>query len=123
MLLAVAVRLAVPSSLMVAGLPPRAADAPLAGAVKETRPPATGSLALLAVTVTTSGAAKAVVAPVDWPLPEVRARVKPRDSKAPMSTAPTRPRPRWSVLLAPVAVPAPRAGLPGSRACVWVGPP
>ena len=40
------------------------------------------------MTVTTSGAAKAVVMPVDWPLPEVTARVNPLDSKAPMSTAP-----------------------------------
>ena len=52
----VAVTLAVPLALMVAGLPVSSADAPLAGGVNVTRPPATGSIGLLAVTVTTSGA-------------------------------------------------------------------
>ena len=51
-----------------------------------TRPPATGSIGLLAVTVTTSGAGNAPEAV--WPLPEVRAMVNPLDSKAPMSTVP-----------------------------------
>ena len=50
-----AVTLAVPLAPMVAGLPVIAADAPLAGGVNVTRPPATGSIGLLAVTVTTSG--------------------------------------------------------------------
>ena len=86
--LAVAVTLAVPVAPMVAGLPLRVADAPLAGGVKVTRPPATGSTELLAVTVTTSGAGKAVSTPADWPLPEVTAMVNPLDSKAPMSTTP-----------------------------------
>ena len=31
--------------------------------------------------------------------------------------------PRWSVVTPVTAVPAPMAGLPGSRAMVWVGPP
>ena len=84
--LAVAVTLAVPVAPMVAGLPVRIADAPLAGGVNVTRPPATGSIGLLAVTVTTSGAGKAVSTPADWPLPEVTAMVNPLDSKAPMST-------------------------------------
>src|SRR5262249_2835760 len=49
-----------PGALMAAGLPPMAADAPLDGGVNVTRPPATGSPGLLAVTVTTRGAEKAV---------------------------------------------------------------
>ena len=49
-------------------------------------------------------------------------------SKAPMSTAPplTRGAPRWSVVM-PAGIsptpPFPMAGLPESRAMVWVGPP
>ena len=126
--LAVAVTLAVPVAPMVAGLPLRVADAPLAGGVNVTRPPATGSLGLLAVTVTTSGAGKAVSTPVDWPLPEVTAMVNPLDSKAPMSTTvlTMRARPRWSVVTPAgmrALLPASMAGLPGSRAMVWVGPP
>ena len=126
--LAVAVTLAVPVALMVAGLPLRIADAPLAGGVNVTRPPATGSLGLLAVTVATSGFGKAVSTPVDWPLPEVTAMVNPLDSKAPMSTTvlTMRGRPRWSVVTPAgmrALLPASMAGLPGSRAIVWVGPP
>ena len=86
--LAVAVALAVPVGLMDAGLPLMDADAPLAGEVNVTSPPATGSLGLLAVTVTTNGSEKAWDTSVDWPLPEVTAMVKPWLSKAPMSTAP-----------------------------------
>src|SRR5262245_38943219 len=108
---------------MVAGFPLRPADAPPAGAVNVTLPPATGSLGLLAVTVATSGAAKAVDTFVDCPLPDVTAMVNPWLSKAPMSAAPTRPKPRWSVAGAPVLVPVSMAGLPGNRAIVWVGPP
>src|SRR5262245_19729590 len=108
---------------MVAGLPSSDADAPLDGGVNVTRPPATGSAALLALTFTSSGAAKAVDTFVDWPLPELMATVNPLASKAPMSTAPTRPTPRWSLLSAPVEVPASMAGLPGNRAIVLVGPP
>src|SRR5271165_2141747 len=98
MLLAAAVTLAVPVALMVAGLPLRVADAPLGGALNVTRPPATGSLGLFAVTVATSGAEKAVSGPVDWPLPDVTVTVNPLDSKAPMSTTllTMRGRPRWS---------------------------
>jgi hypothetical protein len=47
MLLAMAVLLAVPLALMVAGLPLMAADAPLGGGVNVTRPPTTGSLGLM----------------------------------------------------------------------------
>ena len=54
---------------MTAGLPEIVADAPLAGGVKVTKPPATGSFGLFAVTVTTSGSENAPLA--DWPLPEV----------------------------------------------------
>ena len=79
-----AVTLAVPLALMTAGLPEIVADAPLAGGVKVTKPPATGSIGLFAVTVATSGAGNAPLA--DWPLPEVKAMVNPLDSKAPMST-------------------------------------
>ena len=88
MALAAAVTLTVPSALIVAGLPLRVADAPLCGGVNVTWPPATGSIGLLAVTVATSGAGKAVDTIVDWPLPEVTAMVNPLDSKAPMSTTP-----------------------------------
>ncbi len=66
----------------------KAAEAQKGGRVNVTRPPATGSLRLMAVTVTTSGAGKAVGTPVDWPLLEVTVIVKPLDSKAPMSTVP-----------------------------------
>ena len=51
-----------------------------------TKPPATGSIVLLAVTVATSGSGN--TAPAVWPLPEVTAMVNPLDSKAPMSTVP-----------------------------------
>jgi hypothetical protein len=123
--LLVAVTLAVPLALMVAGLPVIAADAPLAGGVNVTSPPATGSIGLLAVTVTTSGAGNT---PAVWPLPEVRAMANPLDSKAPMSTVPLtmRGEPRWSVEMPAgmrALLPASMAGLPGSRARVWVGPP
>src|SRR4051812_50022462 len=93
-----AVTLAVPVALRVTTLPLRLADAPLAGGVKVTRPAATGSLELLAVTVTTSGAAKGVSTPADWPLPEGTAMGNPPDSKAPMSTTGVamRGRPRWA---------------------------
>ncbi len=43
--------------------------------------------------------------------------------KAPISTEPPRAKPRWSVAGAPVLVPVPIAGLPGSSAMVKVGPP
>ena len=109
------------------GCPVRIA-APLVGGVKVTRPPATGSIGLLAVTVTTSGAGKAVSTPADWPLPEVTAMVKPPDSKAPMSTTvlTMRGSPRWSVVTPAgmrALLPASIAGLPGSRGIVCVGPP
>ncbi len=108
------------------GCPSDAADAPLAGGVNVTRPPATGSFELLAVTVTTSGAANTPEAV--WPLPEVTAMVNPLDSKAPISTVPLTMRlnPRWSVVTPAgmrALLPASMAGLPGSRAMVWVGPP
>ena len=51
-----------------------------------TKPPATGSIELLAVTVATSGSGN--TAPAVWPLPEVTAMVNPLDSKAPISTVP-----------------------------------
>ena len=54
--------------------------------------------------------------------------VNPLDSKAPMSTVPLTMRgsPRWSVVTPAgmrALLPASMAGLPGSRAMVWVGPP
>ena len=121
-----AVPLAVPLALMVAGLPVSAAEAPLAGGVNVSRPPATGSSGLLAVTVATSGEGNTPEAV--WPLPEVTAMVNPLDSKAPMSTVPSTMRgsPRWSVVTPAgmsALLPASMAGLPGNRAIVWVGPP
>ena len=94
-------------------------------ATKLTTPPSTGSTGLLAVTVTASGLANGVpMSDVCGVLPGTGVRVKPWLSKAPMSTAPTRPSPRWSVAGTPAPlVPASMAGLPGSRAMVWVGPP
>ena len=99
--LAVAVTLAVLTALIVAGLPLKIADAPLSGGVNVTRPPATGSFGLLAVTVATSGAGKAVKIGVDCPLPDVTAIVNRFDSKAPMSTMTStmRASPRWSVVI------------------------
>src|SRR5262249_28583472 len=117
--------LAVPLALMVAGLPVSSADAPLAGGVNVTRPPATGSIESLAVTVTTSGAGDT---PTVLALPQVGARGNPLASKAPMSTVALTMRlnPRWSVVTPAgmrALLPASMAGLPGSRAMVWVGPP
>jgi hypothetical protein len=76
------------------------------------------------MTVTTSGAGKAVSTPVHWPLPEVTVMVNPLDSKVPMSVAPDvgRGAPRWSVVTPLPAVPAPMAALPGKSAMVSVGP-
>ena len=127
--LAVALKLAVPAVLMVAGLPLIVADAPFSGGVNLTRPPATGSLGFLAVTFTTSPVdGKAVSTPVDWPLPEVTAMLNPLDSNAPMSTTvlTMRGRPRWSVVMPEGTrelLPEPMAWLPGSKAMVCVGPP
>ena len=72
-----------------------------------TTPPSTGSTGLLAVTVTASGLAKAVpIFAVCGVLPGTIAKVKPWLSKAPMSTPPNRPNPRWSVAGIPDAVTA-----------------
>lgn len=76
--LAVAVTLACPPAI-VAGLPVNTALAPAPGGVKVTRPPLTGS-ALVLLTLTTSGLAKAALVMADWPLPLLTASVKPRDS-------------------------------------------
>ncbi len=101
------------------------AEAPLAGAVKVKTPPATGSTEFFAVTVTARGLAKAVSVPADCGMvPAAGASVNPWLWKAPMSAfRESRGSPRWSVVRPVTAVPAPRAGLPGSRAMVWVGPP
>ena len=64
----------------------------------------------------------AVVIVVLCGVPLLAAMVKPRDSKEPMSTAPTRLMPRSS----PVGAgdePLLMAGLPGNMAIVCVGPP
>ena len=53
-----------------------------------TTPPVTGSIGLLAVTITTSGDPKAVFTGVLWLLPLTIVIVNPLDSKAPMSTVP-----------------------------------
>ena len=62
---------------------------------------------------------------VFWLFPEIKVNMKPLDWKAPMSTpwAWFRLTPRWSAVPASEGSPAPRAGLPGSRAMVGVGPP
>src|SRR6516225_11386933 len=87
---AVAVTLAWPLEPIGAGLGLKLAKAPEEGAVKVIRPPATGSTALLALTDTTSGLAKAAPPAALWLLPLLTAMVKPWLSKAPMSVAPTR---------------------------------
>src|SRR6185369_15449751 len=98
--------------------------APEDGAVKVTLPPdPTGSLALLAVSCTTSGLAKLVLMCVLWLLPLLMASVKPCDSNAPMSQALGRATPRWSRPLTGLALqvvlsPASIALLPGSSANV-----
>ena len=125
MLFAVAVTEATPL-LPIAAVPlDSPADAPLDGAVKVTTPPATGSTAFLAVTVTPSGSANAAPVIADCgESPGTTVRVKPWLWKAPMSgSGESRGSPRWSVVMPLTAVPAPMAGLPGSRAMVSVGPP
>ena len=78
----VAVTLAVPLALMVAGLPVSSADAPLAGGVNVTRPPATGSIELLAGGDRRDQRWRE---PTGCPgrSPEVTAMMNPLDSKAP----------------------------------------
>ena len=130
--MALAVRvgaLAAPEAMVAAaGLEAKLALAPEAGAVKVTRPPSTGSPACTGATVSASGLAKAVLTRVVWLSPPVLERVKPRDSKAPMSQAAGRATPRWSLaltgtLLQVAESPASMAGEPGSRAKVCVLPP
>ena len=101
--LAVALVLACPFAAMVALALPSAALAPEPGAANVTTPFCTGSLNAL-LTVVTKGAAKAVLTTVVCALPEVRVKVNPRDSKAPMSTVPCCGRviPRWSLAGAPL---------------------
>ncbi len=70
---------------IVAGLPAIVALAPLPGGVNVTSPPLTGSLKAL-VTVTLKGLVNAVLIFALWLSPLAIARVKPCDSKAPMST-------------------------------------
>src|SRR5271157_5632646 len=122
--LAVAVTDAVPDAILTGFEELSVAEAPLPGTVNVTTPPSTGSPGFFGVTVTCSGLGNAVLIPVAWLLPDETARVKPDDSKAPMSTAAptTRGMPRWSVVkglpwasTASAAFPASMAGLPGSR--------
>src|SRR5208337_2073803 len=122
--LAVAVTDAVPDVIVTGPEELSVAEAPLPGTVNVTTPPSTGSPGFFGVTVTCSGLGNAVLIPVAWLLPDETARVKPDDSKAPMSTAAptTRGMPRWSVVkglpwasTASAAFPASMAGLPGSR--------
>ena len=102
----------------------RAAEAPLDGAVKLITPPSTGSIGLLAVTVSSSGWPNAVLIRADCGvLPATGVRMNPWLWKAPMSgLGASSGKLRWSVVR-PMAAPWPMAGLPGSRAMVWVGPP
>src|SRR5262249_10934435 len=118
--LAVADTLAWPEALIVAVLPgENVALAPLAGAVKATTPPWTGSPNAL-LTVTASGVPKGLPTTALWLLPPATSIVKPRDSNAPMSAVPlTRMTPRWSLAGALALSPASMAGLPGSRGIVW----
>ena len=71
------------------------------------------------------GLTKAVPGAVDCGvLPATGVTVKPWLWKAPISgLGESRGSPRWSVVTPATATPAPNAGLPGSRAMVWVGPP
>src|SRR6516165_2901597 len=99
-MLAVALTVAVPLAAIVTGLLGLSeALGPLLGGVKVIWPPATGSVPSAALTVTTSGAAKARVGSALWLLPPVTLRLKPTDSNAPISTPPfwLRRKPRWSV--------------------------
>src|SRR5271157_1682613 len=128
--LAVAVTEAVPEAIVTGTDGLSVAEAPLAGGAKVTTPPSTGSPELFGVTVTCSAFGNAVLTSANWLLPAVTARVKPDDSKAPMSTVPPTTRgksvPRWSVVMPEgirALLPASMAGLPGSNAMVCVGPP
>ena len=118
--------LAVPLALMTAGLPQIVADAPLAGGVNVTRPPATGSIGLLAVTVTTSGAGNTppgCLAASRGDGDGEPARLEGADVHRAVDDAAN---PRWSVVTPlgmSALLPASMAGLPGKRAMVWVGPP
>ena len=111
---------------MVAVDPEISAPAPsvLGLRVNATTPPATGSIGLLATTVTASGLAKPAPGAADCGvLPLTAWRVNPWLWKAPMSGVASSGSPRWSVVTPLAAAPAPRAGLPGRRAIVSVVPP
>ena len=119
---AVAVTLAAPAA-RVAVVAESVAEGPEPGARKVTTPPSTGSTGLFAATVTESGLANAAFGYADCGvLPGAAVNVNPWLSNAPMSTLPTRPTPRWSVvgMVTPEidAAPASMAGLPGNRAMV-----
>ena len=125
-----AVRLAWPLAPIVAVLGSEGhAGAADAVAVKLTTPPSTGSTGLLAVTVTASGLANAV--PTMRRLRRAAGDGRDREALALEGAdvdgaARGRPRCRavgsaWAADA--VDVPASIAGLPGSRAMVWVGPP
>ena len=74
-------------TLKVFAPPVKVALGPLAGAVKLTTPPLTGSPEAL-LTVATKGEAKAALITALCPEPLVAPMLKPRDSKAPISTVP-----------------------------------
>ena len=79
-------------------------------------PPATGSTGFLAVTVTTSGLAKASPVGADCGVvPAAAVRKNPWLWKAPMSTATSRGSPRWSVARPLMGVPAPRREAAGQK--------
>jgi hypothetical protein len=122
---AVAVTDATPSLPMVTVSLESVADAPLDGTLKLTIPPVTGSIASFAVTVTANALGKAEPTGIDCGvLSETTVRVNPWLWKAPMSRLVAgRATPRWSVVKLLMAVPAPMAGLPGSRGMVFVCPP
>ena len=116
---------AILSEPMLAVAAESVAERSLAGAVNVKMPPATGSTGLLAATLTARGFANAVPVAVDCGvLPGMGVSVKPWLWKAPMSgLGESSGSPRWSLVTPVTAMPAPKAGLPGSRAMVWVGPP
>ena len=91
--LAVAVTDAVPEAIVTGPDGMNVAEAPVAGAVKVTTPPSTGSTGLFGVTLTASAVGNTELIGVDWLLPATMARVNPDDSDAPISTAaPDHPR-------------------------------
>ena len=96
-------------------------------ATKVTTPPSTGSTGLLAVTVTASGLANAVpMFAVCGVLPATAVKCEAlalEGADVDAADAGRSRAGRWRGCPRSMALPASIAGLPGSRAMVWVGPP